>query len=194
MSFPAEHKLEGCARRLDPLNSYSTWVHRTSPTGVSNDAMGSVPNHPFWISVIDNLQSYARNWGFPYLTVMYSTGPLFISVIWKQWIAAGGNLNRDHRVRILRVDDYNSGPERFFNTFGGSSWHQGDVAFLGYVVENWFLFIILGSLLGAIGGWLLWGKVVGRKGIFGSRGLRWRGGSHKYRSTKGYGLVDRHEV
>ncbi|RQM06498.1 hypothetical protein DH86_00002311, partial [Scytalidium sp. 3C] len=42
---------DGCNRRLDPLLSYPAWVRRTVPTGISNDAMGAVPQHPFFIRV-----------------------------------------------------------------------------------------------------------------------------------------------
>ncbi|MCJ1227071.1 hypothetical protein MMC12_003726 [Toensbergia leucococca] len=86
---------DGCNRRLDPLLSYPAWLHRTIPTGISNDAMGATPQHPFFLRVIDSLQSYNKNWQLPYVTVMYSTGPLFLSVIWKEYMASGDNLGDD---------------------------------------------------------------------------------------------------
>lgn len=95
---------QGCNRRLDPLLSYSAWVRKTKPTGISNDAMGSAPQHPFFLQVIESLQSYNRNWRVPYITVMYSTGPLFLSVIWKEYIRWG--TSEEGRVRILMPDEY----------------------------------------------------------------------------------------
>lgn len=79
--------------------TYRAWVRKTVPTGISNDAMGSVPGHPFFESVIRQLQHYNRNWAVSYITVMYSTGPLFLSVIWKKY----GRLSLDvqDRVRVL---------------------------------------------------------------------------------------------
>ena len=47
--------------------------------------MGAVPHHPFFTLVIESLIPYDRNWRFPYITVMYSTGPLFLSVIWQEY-------------------------------------------------------------------------------------------------------------
>ena len=47
--------------------------------------MGSVPHHPFFTLVIESLITYNRNWKLPYITVMYSTGPLFLSVIWQEY-------------------------------------------------------------------------------------------------------------
>jgi mannosyltransferase OCH1-like enzyme len=60
-------------------------VRRTVPTGISNDAMGSVPQHPFFLRVIELLQAYDHSWLVPYITIMYSTGPSFLSVVWKEY-------------------------------------------------------------------------------------------------------------
>jgi mannosyltransferase OCH1-like enzyme len=78
--------LQRCHRRLDSLRSYSAWLRGTSPVGISNDSMGTSPNHPFYLRVIEKLQKYARNWRLPYLTVMLSTGPLFLSIMWKEYL------------------------------------------------------------------------------------------------------------
>lgn len=90
---------DGCSRRLDPLLSYPAWLRKTTPTGISNDAMGSIPQHPFFLRVIENLQPYNRRWPLPYVTVMYSTGPMFLSVIWKEYIRWG--TTEEGRVRVL---------------------------------------------------------------------------------------------
>jgi len=66
--------------------------------------MGSAPQHPFFLQVIESLQSYNRNWRVPYITVMYSTGPLFLSVIWKEYTRWG--TPEEGRVRILMPDEY----------------------------------------------------------------------------------------
>ncbi|OAA63492.1 Glycosyltransferase, DXD sugar-binding motif protein [Niveomyces insectorum RCEF 264] len=75
----------GCHRKLDPLLAYPAWVRRTVPTGISNDVMGSVPQHPFFLRAIDALTEYNRNWLLPYITVMASTGPLFLSLVWRHY-------------------------------------------------------------------------------------------------------------
>lgn len=66
--------------------------------------MGSVSQHPFFLRVLESLQGYNRNWRVPYITVMYSTGPLFLSVIWKEY-TRWGNIEEE-RVRILMPDEY----------------------------------------------------------------------------------------
>ena len=132
------------------------------------------------------------------MTVMYSTGPLFISVIWKQWIASSHNVN-EGRVRVLQEVDFNQSPERYFNTFGGSSWHAGDVRFLMWVGQNWVQFALVGAVIviivGVVGR-LVWAKMSGRQGpsIYSLRGLRWPHWHYSSRNSKGYELVDRHEL
>ena len=81
-----DRRLQRCHRRLDSLRSYSAWLRGTTPVGISNDSMGSSPNHPFYRRVIEKLGKYARNWRLPYLTVMLSTGPLFLSIMWKEYL------------------------------------------------------------------------------------------------------------
>jgi len=178
---------DGCARRLDPLNSYPAWLHRTLPTGISNDAMASAPHHPFFLYVIESLSSYDRNWGLPYITVMYTTGPLFLSVLWKNYMSSGKNIGDGKdggRVRILMNDDYHQKPWSFFNTFVGSSWHGDDARFIFWMGDNWLLLTVMGFLIAgvvALTSWWLWTRIVslGHRKQYGltprwwKRGPRW---------------------
>ncbi|RDW70220.1 hypothetical protein BP5796_08617 [Coleophoma crateriformis] len=145
---------DGCARKLDPLLSYPAWLRRTIPTGISNDAMGSVPQHPFFLKVIKSLDSYNRNWAMPYITVMYSTGPLFLSVIWKQYI--GKSHPEAERVRVLMPDEYAKQPWSFFNIAKGSSWHGKDAQTIFWMGQHWLLLTVLGFVAAGILGSCLW--------------------------------------
>ncbi|KAH0566407.1 hypothetical protein GP486_000190 [Trichoglossum hirsutum] len=122
---------DGCNRRLDPLLSYHAWVRRTVPTGISNDAMGAIKQHPFFVRVIEMLQQYNRNWPLPYVTVMYSTGPLFLSVVWKEYMRS--DPTEEGRVRILMPDEYNRHEWSFFTHHRGSSWHGKDAQLIFWV-------------------------------------------------------------
>lgn len=127
---------DGCARNLYPLLAYPAWLRRTVPTGISNDAMGSVPHHPFFERVIKELQNYDRRWILPYLTVMASTGPLFLSVLWRKWSMEGLNTGDGPlggRVRVLMPKEYNDYSWSFFTHHLGNSWHGGDVEFIFWV-------------------------------------------------------------
>ncbi|KAJ9642954.1 CSG1/SUR1-like protein [Coniosporium tulheliwenetii] len=134
---------DGCNRRLDPLLAYPAWVRRTVPTGISNDAMGAVPRHPFFLRVIDELPKYDRNWLLPYITVMGSTGPLFLSVVWRRYNTEG--LGRDGgRVRVLFPDEYNNHPWSFFIHHLGNSWHEKDVQFIFWMGRHWVFLVVAG--------------------------------------------------
>lgn len=183
---------DGCNRRLDPLLSYPAWVRRTVPTGISNDAMGSVPQHPFFHTVIERLQHYNRNWGMPYITVMYSTGPLFLSVIWTEYLRVKRPLE-DH-VRILMPDEYKGFSWSFFNITKGSSWHGKDAQTIFWMGKHWLLLTVAGfAIAGVVGGclWWAWAMWVMRVGqTSGGRkkfGLWTRAGAKEGR----YELVDR---
>ena len=127
---------DGCNRALEPLLSYPAWVRKTIPTGISNDAMGAVPGHPFFLRVMEDLQSYDRNWLLPYITVMGSTGPLFLSVIWRHYSSEGFNVGDGAdggRIRIIFPDEYQGNSWSFFTHHLGNSWHGYDVEFIFWV-------------------------------------------------------------
>lgn len=137
---------DGCNRKLDPLLSYHAFVRKTKPTGISNDIMGAVPQHPFFKEVILNLTPMARNWYMPYLTVMASTGPLFLSLVWLSY-KRGVVLDAD-RVRILMADEYMFKPWSFFLHYEGSSWHDGDSGLFFWMKGHWLLIFFLGWAVG----------------------------------------------
>jgi mannosyltransferase OCH1-like enzyme len=164
---------DGCNRRLDPLLSYPAWVRRTIPTGISNDAMGAIPRHPFFMKVIDVLPDYSRSWVLPYITVMGTTGPLFLSVIWRHYndgeakrLSAGtvsgaavsapgagsaavvSSADDLRRVRVLFPDEYNNHPWSFFSHHKGNSWHGGDVRLIFWMSKHWFLLTVTGFIVG----------------------------------------------
>ncbi|KAF7957763.1 hypothetical protein EAE96_003333 [Botrytis aclada] len=180
---------DGCKRRLDPLLSYPAWLRRTIPTGISNDAMGSVPQHPFFLRVIESLQAYNRNWGMPYITVMYSTGPLFLSVLWIEYMRTV--IDEAGRVRNLMPDEYNKHAWSFFNIVKGNSWHGKDAQTIFWMGKHWFLLTVAGfAIAGVVGGflWLAWNMWVVRSGKSQRRGMAfWRRVSGKDR----YELLDR---
>jgi hypothetical protein len=91
-----------------------------------------VPHHPFFMSVIEKLKDYDRNWILPYITVMGSTGPLFLSVMWRHWVSSGNNIDGG-RVRIIFPEEYNGHSWSFFTHHLGNSWHAADVQLIFWV-------------------------------------------------------------
>lgn len=162
--------------------------------------MGSVPHHPFFTLVIESLIPYDRNWKLPYVTVMYSTGPLFLSVIWQEYkrgrgargiadgisgITGGGvgglagsgrwDGSEAGRVRILQMDEYNRMPWSFFRWHGGSSWHGDDARLIFWMGRHWMLLTAAGFLIAGIVGLGFW-WVYKRVLLFGERHRRRKSG------------------
>lgn len=138
---------DGCERRLDPLLKVPAFLRKTSPTGVSNDVMGSVPRHPFFLKVIKSLKHYKKNWYIPYMTIMGSTGPLFISVVWKQY-KRWSNTAENGAVRILQPADYKMHNNSFFSISKGSSWHTGDANFMKTLENHILSCVVTGFIFG----------------------------------------------
>lgn len=84
--------------------------------------------------MIELLQQYDRKWVLPYITVMYSTGPLFLSVIWKEYMQ--DKPSESGRVRILMQDEYNKFSWSFFTHHTGNSWHGKDAHFIFWVRQS----------------------------------------------------------
>ena len=131
----------GCLRPLDQLLTFPVILPKTIPVGVSNDLMFAERGHPFLAQTIHNLITFDHSWVLNYPTVMFSTGPMFLSAQYGLYTAShpptpehpGGE------VRILPKSLYgkNAKPEEaphsFFSHFYGSSWHADDAAFIGFL-------------------------------------------------------------
>lgn len=131
----------GCIRPMDPLLVHSVILPRTKPVGVSNDLMFAEKHHPFMAQTIHNLMKFDFSWVLNYPTVMFTTGPMFLS-------AQYGTYTSNHpptperpggEVRILPKSLYGKNakpgeaPNSFFSHFYGSSWHADDAAFIGFL-------------------------------------------------------------
>jgi mannosyltransferase OCH1-like enzyme len=148
----------GCRRRLDPLLQFPAWLHLTDPTGISNDGMGATPRHPFFLYVIEQLQNYDRSWVLPYITIMSSTGPLFLSIVWKRYMDLHAKEREDWKggVRILTFDQYAKQDESFFNLWGGSSWPGDDAKLFLWLGNHWLMTTLVGVSIGAVVGCGIW--------------------------------------
>ncbi|EWC45112.1 hypothetical protein DRE_06251 [Drechslerella stenobrocha 248] len=134
----------GCKRKLDPLLAYAAWARKTDPTGISNDVLASTPEHPFFVRVTEVLQSYDRHWVLPYITIMGSTGPLFLSIIWKKWM--GMELDESTRVRILMKPEQQFNSWSFFQVYKGSSWHTKDALTI-FWMQHHIPHLVIGGVL-----------------------------------------------
>lgn len=128
----------GCLRPMDPLLVYPVILPKTIPVGVSNDLIFSAKNHPFMDQTIHNLVTFDHSWVLNYPTVMFSTGPMFLSAQYGIYTSSHPT-TASSDIRILPKSLYGKNakpgeaPNSFFSHFYGSSWHADDAAFIGFL-------------------------------------------------------------
>lgn len=142
----------GCKRSLDNLrriDGVGMVVPATSPMGISNDFFMAAVDHPFMIFLTERLMSSASScWWSSYLSVMFSTGPAFMSLALYDYIAAhndavnGSSTNLDAGMGILAHNDYT---RTMFFHLEGNSWIAGDGVVIMYVFNNlaFVIFVVL---------------------------------------------------
>ena len=143
---------------LTPLLYHPSVACRTDPTGISNDFLGSIPQHPFYAHVISQLEAYNRNWLVPYITVMYSTGPLFFSVMWIEYLhgLGGAEGHPMDQVRVLMKTEKWGDSYGLFKNVQGGSWHGRDLEVIFWMERHWIVMTILGFAVAISVVWLLW--------------------------------------
>jgi mannosyltransferase OCH1-like enzyme len=160
-------------KSLTPLLTFPAVACRTTPTGISNDILFSTPLHSFFTLVTMRLESYNRNFLLPYLTIMYSTGPLFLSAIWIEYLGGstkgGAPLDRLH---VLMQGPHKGDNYGFWKNIQGGSWHGKDMYLMFWLGDHLILATLLGFLIGTVLVVVLW-KILNRgTGFF--RPERWR--------------------
>ena len=148
----------GCRRRVDPLLHYPNVLAKTIPVGVSNDLMFSERKSSFMESVIHNLQTFNHKYFTHYATVMFSTGPMFISTIYGLWLNNHPNVTDDKdAVRVIPKSLYGknaklgTASQSFFDHYYGSSWHAGDAGFITFLGRWGRGLLIIGGFILFIG-------------------------------------------
>lgn len=139
---------DNCQKPFDPLLQFDSFLRKTSPMGVSNDFMGAIPNHPFFLKLIQNLQKYNKDWYWPYFTIMGSTGPIFVSIIWKQYKRWVNTKLDGWQINILQPNEYSTGQDPFFQILKGSSWHLDDANFIKSLLTHILSCVVCGFLIG----------------------------------------------
>ncbi|PKX88381.1 uncharacterized protein P174DRAFT_380554, partial [Aspergillus novofumigatus IBT 16806] len=86
----------GCRRCLDPLLNLLIWFPKTRPSGVGNDVMPSIPEHPLMMKLALDLQDRYALFLPPYLAVFWTTEPLYVNDILTSWL--------QHRSNGMRAD------------------------------------------------------------------------------------------
>ena len=121
---------------------------QTDPVGLSNDVMFASKNSTFFREAIDALPTKNRWFGIHYLTVLYSTGSLFLSLLYYNQKP----LER-RQIAIIPPRLYTERETRYFRHLPGSTWHGKDQ----WIVRHWFV-LVLAIILFLIMLLLLWNR------------------------------------
>ena len=134
---------------LEDILKFPAIIPKTKPIGYSNDFMAAQPRHSFFKNLVMNLEDWDHSYFFPYLTVFFSTGPMFLNFQFWWWRGKGADF-----VWVLDPDLYSEdGPWRMFTHLQGSTWHDWDASIikLCYRIFIQTSFINLVILVGMIG-------------------------------------------
>jgi len=117
-------------RRFDGLNTprrTNLILPLTKPLGVSNDFIMASKQHPFMRFVTQRLTakshyrpaSLLTPWRLPFFSVLWSTGPLFLSEALYDYLASSEGYANRHECAFLSTKDYT---RKLFYHLPGSSW------------------------------------------------------------------------
>lgn len=152
----------GCHRPCDPLLRFEVVLPKTIPVGVSNDVMLAAKGHAFMDYLIHNLVTFNHRYVTHYPTVMFSTGPMFVSTSYRLYANTHGQTTRStpwepaagfSGVRILPKALYGKNaapsevPDAFFRHFYGSSWHANDASSLIFLRDHGRFFLVLSGCI-----------------------------------------------
>lgn len=136
MDLVCLHSLDGLLHYLD--NRVSSTEHiflavKAFPVGISNGFMITTRHHPLLQYVIENLETYNRNFLLPHATIVISTGPMCISIqiqlhhsLWKSILVLDGKENM--------IGGKTDTP--LFRHLGSGSWHKADDMFFKNIPMN----------------------------------------------------------
>ncbi|KAK4142485.1 nucleotide-diphospho-sugar transferase [Dichotomopilus funicola] len=147
----------GCKTDLTPLLYYPLWTTDGGRGALSNNILGSRPNHPFWHRLTLSLIPYDWKWPLPFVTIMYASGQWFLTAMWEEYHAllprpvagdAAKNAAPGHEHRLYRVMmDMAEGadPWVFFShqDGGGGTWNNWDNTLFAGIGDHLLLFFVV---------------------------------------------------
>ena len=107
----------GCNMSMPDILSnafaYNVLVVATYPTGVSNQIVMTTKEHPLFRDAIYRLSKTNKWYGTPYVTVMWSTGPMFLTQL----------LSKDKKMTDIFILPREEVFTKYFWRVQGGSWH-----------------------------------------------------------------------
>ncbi|KAA8496388.1 Mannosyl phosphorylinositol ceramide synthase CSH1 [Porphyridium purpureum] len=153
-----------CCRRLDALRRYDGLVGVSQPIGFANEMLVMAKNHPFMKQLVVALPLWHKQWGVYYADIMFSTGPMFLSLqfsvfrqwwhIWKQTHSVDALPVRAVPQSMWRGKNDNGNTDHFFVKFKGDTWHHNDTGFVFWLSHHIALVVITATCLALAALWI----------------------------------------
>jgi mannosyltransferase OCH1-like enzyme len=134
-----------CRKNLDFLLDVPFLTPAAHPAGINNAFMLARPGHPFLTTLIEQIPKHNLTWsGLPYVENMLSTGCMFISNSWVNYMRRNISHPKD-RVYLLADENDNTTSHMLrsnvttplFYHAGESSWHGQDAPFIFWMGKHW---------------------------------------------------------
>lgn len=143
-TFPMQQVEDGPSEHIAIFKS-------TLPTGVTNDFMISSQGHPAFSLMLSKLPAFyslTRFWAElqPYVNIMLSSGPLFVSLVVKDYLLQQPSLPSS-TVKVIEPGNL----DIYISDLESSTWHSGDAKtfmWLGTRPWTWFTMGIIGVCAG----------------------------------------------
>ncbi|RSM15387.1 hypothetical protein CDV31_004977 [Fusarium ambrosium] len=145
--------------QIETDRKHNSLFQATKPTGITNDIMISSARHPAFALAISRLPIYHRitrfwAWLLPYATIMFSTGPLFISLAIAAYLYGEPSLPSP---TVQVISSTNLKP--YIIDLQTSTWYRADARVLKWLANKPLIWLVLGTV-GVIGGVYLLNKVL----------------------------------
>jgi mannosyltransferase OCH1-like enzyme len=141
-----------CRKPLDFLRAYPFVMPQTRPVGFSNDFLVARPGHPFIQKLVQALPRWNVWLLSKYPTVMFSTGPMFVTL--------QASFYGDRRSLWVLPDrlygKYVPTDESLFGHLFGSSWHGEDAKSVLWIAHHPTVLLavcVVSALAGALYIW-----------------------------------------
>lgn len=135
----------GCKKRLDFMRAANFTAPMTNPIGISNDIMAAAPGDAYLGYAVRRLRHWNRWMGIKYIQVMFSTGPMFLTVQYSLFPKRDDVAIINKRV----YGKYEVTEDAAFYHLHGSSWHADDAALIFWLDRHKLALIVAGCLLAA---------------------------------------------
>ncbi|KAH8658072.1 putative mannosyl phosphorylinositol ceramide synthase CSH1 [Xylariales sp. PMI_506] len=154
-----------CTENMDPLIYYPAWTTEPGRGALSNNVLGALPGHPFWLMMTDNLIPWNWNWFLPYVVVQFQSGQWYLTAMWDRYhsrLRPDGTVRGYEQTgnkwaplyRIMMDDRPGSDRWIFFTQTVGGTWLSWDFPLI-IKAFNYWKFMVLGVVVILGGTYLL---------------------------------------